>query len=84
MGFGEAGYYGKEHEFYVFGQLATSIKYDFCRERNLEFKSASEVFVSDGSGLPQDTVVWMRGHGTDGKGGCGGAHPLGLRRRGAP
>lgn len=67
MGFDEAGYYGKEREFYVFGQLATSIKYDFCRERNLEFQPANEVFVSDGSGSARDTVVWMRGHGTDGK-----------------
>lgn len=67
MGFSENGYYGKEREFYVFGQLATSIKYDFCRERNLEFQPASEVFVSDGSGSAKDTVVWMRGHGTDGK-----------------
>ena len=67
MGFDERGYYGKEREFYVFGQLATSIKYDFCRERNLEFQPANEVFVSGGSGSPRDTVVWMHGHGTDGK-----------------
>ena len=67
MGFDENGYYGKEREFYVFGQLATSIKYDFCRERNLEFQPADQVFVSDRSGSPSDTVVWMRGHGTDGK-----------------
>ena len=67
MGFDEAGYFGKEREFYVFGQLATSIKYDFCRERNLEFQPANEVFVSDGSGSARDTVVWMRGRGTDGK-----------------
>lgn len=67
MGFDEAGYFGKEREFYVFGQLATSIKYDFCRERNLEFQPANEVFVSDRSGSARDTVVWMRGRGTDGK-----------------
>ena len=67
MGFDEGGYFGKEREFYVFGQLATSIKYDFCRERNLEFQPANEVFVSDGSGSARDTVVWMRGRGTDGK-----------------
>ncbi len=67
MGFNEDGYFGKEREFYVFGQLATSIKYDFCRERNLEFQPANEVFVSDRSGRACDTVVWMRGHGTDGK-----------------
>ena len=67
MGFNEDGYFGKEREFFVFGQLATSIKYDFCRERNLEFQPANEVFISDGSGSARDTVVWMRGHGTDGK-----------------
>ena len=67
MGFNEDGYFGKEREFYVFGQLATSIKYDFCRERNLEFQPANEVFVSDGSGSARDTVVWMHGRGTDGK-----------------
>ncbi len=67
MGFDEVGYFGKEREFYVFGQLATSIKYDFCRERNLEFQPANEVFVSDRSGRACDTVVWMCGHGTDGK-----------------
>jgi hypothetical protein len=67
MGFDEAGYFGKEREFYVFGQLATSIKYDFCRERNIEFQPANEVFVSDRSGRACDTVVWMHGHGTDGK-----------------
>ena len=64
MGFDEAGYYGKEREFYVFGQLATSIKYDFCRERNIEFKPENEVFP-DGSA--RNTVALMRGHGTDGK-----------------
>ena len=67
MGFDEAGYFGKEREFYVFGQLATSIKYDFCRERNIEFQPANEVFVSDRSGRACDTVVWMHGPGTDGK-----------------
>ena len=67
MGFDDNSHTGKEREFYVFGQLATSIKYDFCRERNLEFQPANEVFVSDGSGSARDTVVWMRGRGTDGK-----------------
>lgn len=67
MGFDDNNHTGKEREFYVFGQLATSIKYDFCRERNLEFQPANEVFVSDGSGSARDTVVWMRGRGTDGK-----------------
>ena len=60
----EAGYFGKEREFYVFGQLATSIKYDFCRERNLEFRPENEVF-SEGSA--RNTVALMCGHGTDGK-----------------
>ena len=64
MGFDEAGYFGKEREFYVFGQLATSIKYDFCRERNIEFHPENEVFT-DGSA--RNTVAIMRGHGTDGK-----------------
>lgn len=67
MGFNDDNHVGKEREFYVFGQLATSIKYDFCRERNLKFQPASEVFVSDKSGRACDTVVWMSGHGTDGK-----------------
>ena len=64
MGFDEGGYFGKEREFYVFGQLATSIKYDFCRERNIEFHPENEVFT-DGSA--RNTVAIMRGHGTDGK-----------------
>ena len=67
MGFDDNNHVGKEREFYVFGQLATYIKYDFCRERNLEFQPADEVFVSDRSGSPRDTVVWMHGHGTDGQ-----------------
>ena len=62
MGFDENGYYGKEREFYVFGQLATSIKYDFCREKNLEFYPENEIFT-DGSAC--NTVAIMRGRGTD-------------------
>lgn len=64
MAFDESGYYGKEREFYVFGQLATSIKYDFCRERNIEFHPENEVFT-DGSA--RNTVALMRGRGTDRK-----------------
>ncbi len=64
MGFDNNSHVGKEREFYVFGQLATSIKYDFCRARNLEFYPENQVF-SDG--LAQNTVALMRGHGTDGK-----------------
>ncbi|MBO6236168.1 MAG: M48 family metalloprotease [Schwartzia sp.] len=64
MAFDESGYYGKEREFYVFGQLATSIKYDFCRERNIEFHPENEVFA-DGSA--RNTVALMRGRGTDRK-----------------
>ena len=55
----------KERQFFVFGQLATAIYYDICKERNIITASASEVFPGNGS--TNDSVLILKGHGNDGK-----------------
>lgn len=53
-----------ERHIYVTGQIATAIKYDFARTRNIEVMPENEVFT-DGS--PNNTTMLLRGRGTDGK-----------------
>lgn len=55
---------GFERELYFAGQLATAIKYDFARERNLSVSSEQTMFED---GDPNNTCLLVVGRGTDGK-----------------
>lgn len=55
----------KERQFFVYGQIATSIYYDICKERNIVVASASDVFPGEGS--MNDSVLILKGHGNDGR-----------------
>lgn len=54
----------KERQFFVYGQIATAIHYDICKERNIVVASASEVFQN---GATADSVLLLKGHGNDGR-----------------
>lgn len=51
-----------ERGFYVVGQIATAIHFDFCKTRHLVVRREDEVF-SDGS--PYNVVLLFEGHGND-------------------
>ncbi len=51
-----------ERGFYVVGQIATAIHFDFCKTRHLVVRREDEVF-SDGS--PNNVVLLLEGHGND-------------------
>ncbi len=55
----------KERQFFVYGQIATAIHYDICKERNIVVASSSDVFPGEGS--VNDSVLLLSGHGNDGK-----------------
>ncbi len=55
----------KERQFYVYGQIATAIHYDICKERNIVVAAASDVFPNEGAA--NDSVLVLKGHGNDGK-----------------
>ncbi len=55
---------GFERELFFVGQIATAIKYDFARVRNLEVHGENEVFT-DGS--KNNCCLLVKGRGTDGK-----------------
>ena len=51
-----------ERSFYVLGQIATAIHYDFCKQRHIKIRREDEVFT-DGS--PNNVVMLLEGHGND-------------------
>ncbi len=51
-----------ERAFYVLGQIATAIHFDFCKDRNLRVEREDIVF-SDGS--PNNVVLLLEGRGND-------------------
>ncbi len=51
-----------ERSFYVLGQIATAIHFDFCKTRCIKIMREDEVFT-DGS--PQNVVLILDGHGND-------------------
>lgn len=53
---------GEERTFYVLGQIATAIHFDFCKLRNLRVEREDVVFT-DGS--PNNVVLILEGHGND-------------------
>lgn len=51
-----------ERSFYVTGQIATAIHFDFCKERCLRAEREDVIFA-DGS--PNNVVLLLEGHGSD-------------------
>lgn len=51
-----------ERSFYVLGQIATAIHFDFCKTRCIKIMREDEVFT-DGS--PNNVVMLLDGHGND-------------------
>ena len=51
-----------ERGFYVVGQIATAIHFDFCKTRHLRVRREDEIFT-DGS--PANVVLLLEGHGND-------------------
>ena len=51
-----------ERSFYVLGQIATAIHFDFCKQRHIKIMREDEVFT-DGS--PNNVVMLLEGHGND-------------------
>lgn len=51
-----------ERSFYVLGQIATAIHFDFCKTRCIKIMREDEVFT-DGS--PNNVVMLLEGHGND-------------------
>ncbi len=51
-----------ERSFYVLGQIATAIHFDFCKQRHIKIMREDEVF-SDGS--PNNVVMLLEGRGND-------------------
>lgn len=51
-----------ERSFYVLGQVATAIHFDFCKQRHIKIRREDEVFT-DGS--PNNVVMLLEGHGND-------------------
>lgn len=56
------GFDATERSFYVTGQIATAIHFDFCKERCLRAEREDVIFT-DGS--PNNVVLLLEGHGND-------------------
>ena len=59
---GKKDFDATERMFYVFGQIATAIHFDICKERYLHATTEDKVFT-DGS--PNNVVLYLEGHGND-------------------